>query len=159
MNKYYLQDSKSLRCRIILSRITEAPNTLTNILSKISHKLAQYLTSRLQIRFEHPVYRSSDTCIVQARGARDITGSLTRICTTRAVLSSRFHRPFFLPVSFFPSVRCYPRTPLSPAAPSFPPSPRPPHTVRAGALIMRGFRRSRFHSFLRLRHREMIIGT
>lgn len=53
-------------------------------------------------------------------------------------------------------LRCY----LSPSPP--PPLLRPfpfSHTIRAGALIMRGFRRSRFHSFLRLRHREMIIGT
>lgn len=47
----------------------------------------------------------------------------------------------------------------SPSPSSLRSPPRPSHTSRAGALIMRGFRRSRFHSFLRLRHREMIIGT
>lgn len=45
----------------------------------------------------------------------------------------------------------------SPSSLHFP--PHPSHTSCAGALIMRDFRRSRFHSFLRLRHREMIIGT
>lgn len=67
-------------------------------------------------------------------------------------------RPFFLsfPVSFLPSVR---RDPPSSVLSPLPPPDSSACVVRAGALIMRGFRRSRFHSFLRLRHREMIIGT
>lgn len=43
------------------------------------------------------------------RGARDITGSLARICTWRVLIalppSQVGARPFFLLVSFFPSVR------------------------------------------------------
>lgn len=84
-----------------------------------------------------------------AAHTRDIIiGSLARICC---------------PVPLFP---LFPRflPPVSPAA--TPPSSFLPlplllsaSVVRASALIMRGFRRSRFHSFLRLRHREMIIGT
>lgn len=81
-----------------------------------------------------------------AAHTRDIIiGSLARIC---------------YPVPLFPSFRQSGRDP-----PFLVPPPPPPlgglsaSVVRASALIMRGFRRSRFHSFLRLRHREMIIGT
>lgn len=84
-----------------------------------------------------------------AAHTRDIIiGSLARICypsfssfSLVSFLSSGATPPPFLPPPL-----------LLPRGPSA-------SVVRASALIMRGFRRSRFHSFLRLRHREMIIGT
>lgn len=93
------------------------------------------------------------------RGARDITGSLARICTWRVLIALPPSRVLFF--SSFPSSHRSGGIAALPATPAAqPPShPRTSHAVRAGALIMRGFRRSRFHSFLRLRHREMIIGT
>lgn len=114
-----------------------------------------------QIRFEHPVYRSSD--IPRRTGAAHAILPGHSLESVPRASSSRFHRPFFsprflLPIS--PTLRRYPPPPPAPSLPLLLLRPFPfSHTIRAGALIMRGFRRSRFHSFLRLRHREMIIGT
>lgn len=100
------------------------------------------------------------------RNARTRYYWVTRFESVPRASSSRFHRrqrrprrPFFSP---FPSSHQSGVTRGDSPLFLFPlplPVPRSRHAVRAGALIMRGFRRSRFHSFLRLRHREMIIGT